>query len=148
MNSEYKTLDEVMDAMTEDQQLLAIENQFPYMFTKAAIYLSVGPEQYSKEDYFKLPKTTDTEELEWIKQGCIQLCMGKGLFEGNPFTGLGVSGFYLLMELFHFKSVSRKTKRGIFIGGQRGVLDCITFEHIIDGRPASYYNFCVYSFDE
>ena len=148
MNIEHKSLDEVMDAMTEEQQLWALENQFPYMFTKAADYLNVGPEQYSKEDYFHLPKTTDPEELELIKQGCIQLCMGKGLYEDQPFTGLGVSGFYLLMGLFHFKSVSRKTKRGVFIDGQRGVLDCITFEHLMDGRCATYYNFCVYSFDE
>ena len=143
-NFELKSLDEVMDAMSEEHQLQALDNQFPYLFTKAELFLKVGPEIYRKEDFFGQPKTTDSEELEMIKNGCIQLCHGKGLSAENPFTDLDVSGFNNLMRLFHFESESRKTRHGITINGQRGALDCITFKHAMDGRTATYFNFCVY----
>ena len=143
-NFELKSLDEVMDAMSEEHQLQALDNQFPYLFTKAELFLKVGPEVYRKEDFFGQPKTTDSEELEMIKNGCIQLCHGKGLSAENPFTDLDVSGFNILMRLFHFESESRKTRHGITINGQRGALDGITFKHVIDNRIATYFNFCVY----
>jgi hypothetical protein len=144
VDNELKSLDEVMDTMSEEHQLQALDNQFPYLFTKAEVFLKVGPEVYRKEDFFGQPKTTDSEELEMIKNGCFQLCHGKGLSAENPFTDLDVSGFNYLMRLFHFESESRKTRHGITINGQRGALDCITFKHVMDGRTATYFNFCVY----
>ena len=143
-NSNLKSLDEVMDAMSEEMQLFALDNQFPYLFTKAELFLQLGADVYRKEDYFHQPRTTDPEELDVLKNGCIQLCHGKGLTVEDPFTDLDVSGFNNLMRLFHFESESRKTRHGITINGQRGALDCITFKHAMDGRTATYFNFCVY----
>lgn len=141
-NDSQKTLDEVMDAMSEELQSTAIDNQFPYMFSKAKLYLRIGADKYKKDDFFGQPSTSDSDVLELIKTGCFQLCQGKGLCAEDPFTGLGVSGFSNLLALFHFRHVSRQTKHGHVINDQRGALDCITFKHEMDGRTATYYNFC------
>jgi hypothetical protein len=68
VDNELKSLDEVMDTMSEEHQLQALDNQFPYLFTKAEVFLKVGPEVYRKEDFFGQPKTTDSEELEMISK--------------------------------------------------------------------------------
>lgn len=143
-NPLHQSLDEVMDAMSESQQLHALEQQFPYLFTKAALFLEQGAETYRSTDFFHEPKTIDPEELTILAVGCSQLCMGKGLKESDPLTELGVTGFYQLMQMMHFQPTSRTTKRGIYIDEIRGTLDCISFRHAMDGRTSTLYNFCVY----
>lgn len=143
-NPPHKSLDEVMDVMSESEQLHALDQQFPYLFTKAALFLEQGAVSYRTSDFFHEPKTTDPEELEVIANGCRQLCTGRGLRENAPFTELGVTGFYQLMRLLHFQPTSRKTQRGIYVDDVRGTLDCISFRHAMDGRTATLYNFCVY----
>lgn len=57
-------------------------------------------------------------------------------------------GFSALFRLFHFKNIQRKCKHGFIFNGKTGALDCITFQHVIDGSKVVYYNFCEYpSFD-
>jgi len=143
-NIPHKSLDEVMDAMSESQQLYALDQQFPYLFTKAALFLEQGAVSYRTSDFFQEPKTNDPEELDIIANGCRQLCMGKGLWDHAPFTQLGVTGFYQLMQLMHFQAASRKTQRGFYVDDLRGTLDCISFRHAMDFRTATLYNFCVY----
>ena len=40
-----------MDAMKEDMQFKALDNRFPYLFSKAYTYLKMGPEKYRKNDF-------------------------------------------------------------------------------------------------
>lgn len=145
MNNEFLKLDLLFDKMSDQEQEYAIENQLPYFFSKANLFLKIGPEKYRINDYFKQPSIENSdEELALLTLGCSQVIDGKGLFSNNPFMNLGVAGFSLLMRLFHFKPESRKTQHNIEFEGKRGALDCITFIHLVDNRKATLFNFCFY----
>jgi hypothetical protein len=145
MKNELLKLDLLFDSMSEQEQELAIENQLPYFFSKANLFLKMGHEKYRLADYFKRPPAeTSNEELEILKVGCEQVIEGKGLFSSNPFVNIDVAGFSSLMRLFHFKAVTRKTKHLIEFEEKKGALDCITFIHIVDNRKTTLFNFCEY----
>ena len=140
-----KKLDLILDKLNEEEQIELIENQFIYLFSKAELFLRLGPEKYRKADFFKLPPLDSTlEELEILKLGCIQITDGKGFSESSPLTDMDVSGLNQLMRLFHFESESRSTNYQYSFNGVEGILDCITFKHIIDGRQAIMFNLCNY----
>ena len=136
------SFDRHFESLPESLQLHALDQQLPYIATKAARYLEVGPEQYRKMDAFGQPVTTDVDDLAAIQRGCEQLIECKGLQADVPFTDVGVGGFYALMALFHFKKKDRKTTHGHVHDGQRGALDTITFEHAVSGMTATFLNFC------
>lgn len=140
---EFIPLDDLFHNMSEEQQDYALDNQFPYLYAKAERLILLGPEKYRQEDYFQEPRG-DNETLELIFSGCIQICNGKGLTKENPLSELGVSGFYSLMRMFHFDSVSRRTDHSFEYNGKSGALDEITFEHRVDKRTSTIFNFCEY----
>lgn len=138
-----KKLDLILDKLNKEEQLQLIENQFAYLFTKAELFLRLGPEKYRKTDFFKLPPLDSTsEELEILKLGCLQIIDGKGFSESSPLTDIDVSGLNQLMRLFHFESESRSTNYQYSFNELEGILDCITFRHIVDGRKAIIFNLC------
>ena len=100
------------EALSEALQLHALDQQLPYIATKAARYLEVGPDEYRNTDAFGQPATTDADELAAIQRGCAQLIACKGLQAEAPLTDVGVGGFYALMALFHFKMKERTTAHG------------------------------------
>jgi hypothetical protein len=128
--SHIETLEKVMLQFSEEEEKLADLNRFAYIFTKAWLYLKLGPTRYSNDDAFNQP-SSDTEEevLQMLDKGCRQVIEGVGLTSENPFTGLNVVGFSALFELFHFKKVKRKCKHGLVLNNKRGALDCIIFQH-------------------
>ena len=130
------------EALPEALQLHALDQQLPYIATKASRYLEVGPEEYRNTDAFGQPATTDADELAAIRSGCTQLIECKGLHADAPLTDVGVAGFYALMGLFHFKMTDRSTAHGHVHQGVKGALDTITFEHVRSGMPATFINFC------
>lgn len=136
------SFDEYFDQLPEALQLHALDQQFPYIATKAARYLEVGPEEYRNSDAFGQPATTDAEDLAAIQRGCEQLIECRGLHAEAPLTDLGVGGFYALLALFHFKMKDRTTAHGHVHDGQKGALDTITFEHAVSGMTATFLNFC------
>ncbi len=139
-------LDELFNSLTKEQQLDLLDNQFDYIFVKAYKYLQIDPISYRKDDYFKQPPVElIADELSIIKSGCEQIIMGSGFSENTPLKNIGVSGFYNLMSLFHFKFENKKTKHGYVIEEIRGALDCIVFKHAMNNRRAKLYNFCAYS---
>ena len=100
----HKDLISLMDQMSAEKQAIATENRFGYIYAKAALYLKIGPEKYRNKDFFSLPPIDLNEhELNAIECGCKQIMEGKGLSADDPLTGLGINGFYILFELFHFK---------------------------------------------
>ena len=144
MKNEEK-LDLILDKLNEEEQIELIENQFIYLFSKAELFLRLGPEKYRKADFFKLPPLDSTlEELEILKLGCIQITDGKGFSESSPLTGIDVSGLNQLMRLFHFEVESRSTNYQYTFNGIKGILDCIIFKHVMDGRKAKIFNLCNY----
>ena len=136
------SFDEYFDQLPETLQLHALDQQLPYIATKAARYLEVGPEEYRNSDAFGQPATTDVNELAAIQRGCEQLIECKGLHAEAPLTDLGVGGFYALLALFHFKMKDRTTAHGHVHDGQKGALDTVTFEHAVSGMTATFLNFC------
>lgn len=140
-NLELK-MDALFAPLTQEQQEDLLDNQFAYIFVKAYKYLETDPVSYREADYFKMPLATLTaQDLAIIKSGCEQIIEGKGFSENTPLINIGVSGFYNLMHLFHFRSLERKTKHGTVIGKNRGAMDCMVFKHAMDERKAKLYNF-------
>ena len=138
-----EALDKVMDQFTAAEQDLMISNRFPYIFTKAWLYVKKGPEKYREDDAFQQPPTHfNKAELEILLNACKQVLDGIGMTSEKPFTGIDVFGFYALFRLFHFEKVERKTKHRFILNNKKGILDCITFEHVMDGEQVVYYNFC------
>jgi len=136
-------LDQLFSEMSEAEQAYCMQNQFPYILSKADLYLKFGTEKYRKMDFFHEPSArADAEDLEAIRLGCEQIMQGRGFTAEKPFLNIGVSGFYRLMELFHFDYESRETKYAFHVGEQRGALDIITFTHRMDDRKATMFNFC------
>ena len=143
MKNQLQALDEVINNFSEEEKLLMNTNQFAYIFSKAWMYLKMGPEIYRKRDAFNQPPSDfDDEELQIIANGCNQILKGIGMTEYNPLTNLDVFGFYNLFNLFHFENTSRKTKYKYIYNGKIGNLDCITFQHFMNDSQIVYYNFC------
>jgi hypothetical protein len=136
-------IESILSLMNSDDQEYCILNQFPYIFTKAELYLEIGPDNYRKEDFFQQPPLNlDTVDMESIRYGCEQITEGRGFNYSTPLQGLGVSGFYRLMELFHFQFESRKTKYSFKYEEEKGALDIMTFAHQMDDRKATLFHFC------
>jgi len=145
MKNQLETLNEVISKFTDEEKELMNKNRFPYIFSKAWVYLKMDPEKYSKKDAFNQPPHDfDEEDLEILSNGCKQVLEGIGLSNENPFTGLDVLGFSALFRLFHFQQIDRKTNHNFIINGKNGALDSITFEHIVEGGQVVYHNFCEY----
>lgn len=141
-----KSIDEVMDSMSLELQMIALENQFPYIFSKAKLFIDKGVLQFRELDFFGQPATEDPEMITLIELGCNQILNGNGFSFETPLMDIGVNGFYDLMEMFHFECESRKSKYGITFQEKKGVVDCITFIHVVDARKATLYNFCELSY--
>ena len=139
-----KDLNELYDTFPNDVKAIADNNRFPYIHTKACIFLKTGPENYRKKDFFKMPaESWDDDAIKLITNGCQQILQGKGLTEQNPFTELGTDGFFNLFRTFHFEFKSRITKR-IKIEGKTHFIDMITFEHLVDQTIVTYCNMVSY----
>ena len=135
------SLDTLMDAWSDELQLLALDAMFPYIYTKAANYLEIGPVLYSESDAFEQPKSQDTIILEGLKKGCLQIIDGKGFSKEAPIEKISVAASYALMEMFHFRFVSRKSSYGAFLGAQKGVIDHMTFSHLIQKQLVTWHFF-------
>ena len=145
MIKKIEAMNELFDSFTPEQETYAIENEFPYVYSKASSFLEMGAEEYRANDFFKQPPLDfDEEDLAILQHGCNQILAGVGMSFENPFTGLDVDGFYALMRMFHFESIKRKTRHGQEFNDEKGAIDCITFKHAVDGRTCAYYNFCAY----
>lgn len=141
-NKSLKKFESVYKSLSSNEQELINENGYTYLFSKADLFLKVGAEVYRKNDFYHQPSTNDILELEVLKDGCKQVLECRGLTDTRAFTNLDVRGFAQLMNLFHYESSQRKSKYNFELGGQKGILDAITFIHVVDGNELTLYNFC------
>lgn len=145
MNKQIEELDKILETFSELEKDKMLENRFAYIFAKAYQFVHLGVEDYRKNDAFQQPPIAcDDAVLEKINEGCHQILAGRGLVPEKAFVNLDVDGFYALFRMFHFENISRESKHGFEIDEVEGILDCITFEHIMDKSVVSYYNFCEY----
>lgn len=137
-----------LDNWSEEVKNAAFKNRFSYIFEKASLFLKFGKEKYRKLDFFNEPnELLSDEQIELVIQGCKQVLDGRGFISEKPFENLGVTGFYALMRLFHFEPISRKSKI-IQLKDSNGVLDEITFKHIIEATEVTYFNYCSYNLNK
>ena len=143
--NQKEALKKAMNQFSEAEKSIAEANRYGYVFSKAWLYLKLGPEKYRKNDAFKQPPLDfDDQDLEILSNGCRQVLEGIGLTKEKPFTELDVMGFSALFELFHFQQIKRQCQHACILNGKKGALDSITFQHVIDGTKVVYYNFCEY----
>ena len=134
-------MNELMDGLNEEESNLCIKNRVPYILTKACYYIRYGSEKYRSIDALKLPSESWSQsDLDEIESGCKQIVSGKGFRKDQPIENLSIRAFYLLFELFHFKSVNQKATKM----DNGNMLDKIEFEHVMDGKKVTYYNVVKY----
>ena len=95
---------EQFDKMPEEINHLAKENSYAYIFTKAAIFLTVGAEKYRKGDYFHQP--SEEMDIPLLIDGCTHIVYKcSGLTAETCICDLPEPAFINLMEMFHFELI-------------------------------------------
>ena len=136
MSDYNEKLETLIDQFSDEDTKLCLENRFPYLYTKAYYFIKDGAAYYASSDAFNLPDSSfNSEDVELLKLGCNQILEGKGFSSKNPFKNLGIRGCHKLFELFHFKFVNQTVTIV-----DDGMLDKMTFKHVMDKKQISYYN--------
>ena len=116
---------------------LKIPEKFGYIHFKAYSYLARGPEAYRKQDAFGMPpEGTSLSIFAMIDQGCRQILEWRGIDETRPLEGLGINGFYRLIELFHFESIGQSAT----FNKDGTVLDKMKIKHAVTDEEMTLYN--------
>lgn len=135
----------MIDALSEEERKLFTESWFPYVLTKADLYLKMGPEKYMRQDFFGMPDIEwNDDELETVSDGCRQILEGNGFTPEKPFVNLDVTGFRQLFSLFHFENTGRETSNL----GEGKFLDKIELRYVMDGGSVTWYNMVEYNFSK
>ncbi len=136
MDETSKELIRLAENMSKEDQDLMIDSNFAYIFTKAKHLLSLGVDEYVRDNYFKISldelNNSDKEELENV---CFQIISGKGFRFSCPLE-TSVHVFYKIFELFHFTARKIKTHRL-----DKGFLDEMCLTHMVTKEQVAYYNF-------
>ena len=111
--------------------------EFVYLLSKAGKYLKAGPAAYRAADMFKMPPADASEELlAIIQSGMEQICSYRGYSRDNPFTGLGIKGFYALLSTLHFEVEQQSATRV----DAATILDTMHMRHRMTGEEIVLYN--------
>ena len=136
MENISEQLETLINQFSDEDTKLCLENRFPYLYTKAYYFNRDGPESYASSDAFNLPDSSfSSEDIELLKLGCNQILEGRGFSSKNPFRNLGIRGCHKLFELFHFKFTHQQVTKV-----SDGMLDNMTFKHVVDNKEITYYN--------
>jgi hypothetical protein len=110
---------------------------FGYIHFKAYKYLKIGPDAYSSQDALGMPpQGAPPHLLALVEQGCRQIVDWRGISPETPLQGLGINGFYRLIEVFHFKVVGQSAT----FGDDDSVMDKMTIKHGVTGEEITLYN--------
>jgi hypothetical protein len=108
-----------------------------YIHYKAFVYLSYGPAAYREADTLgRPPENWEDAKLEELRLGCEQLVAWRGFHPEMPLEGIGIGGFYRLLEVFHFELA----QQAAMPGPDGMILDRMMMRHAIDGREVTLYN--------
>jgi hypothetical protein len=114
-----------------------IPENFGYIHFKAYKYLKLGPDAYSAQDALGMPPNgAPPPLLALVEQGCRQIVNWKGLSPERPLQGLGIKGFYRMIEVFHFKV----SEQSATFGNDGNVMDKMTIKHSVTGEQIALYN--------
>ena len=117
------------------------ENHYEYIYTKAELYFKIGKERYRKSDARGFPRLEWEQEYgkdiyDLLENGCKQILEYKGLTPEAPFDGLGISGFNVLLSLFHFKLL----RQSLISNTDVSFLDKMEMEHMVTKQKMILYN--------
>lgn len=114
-----------------------IAPSFGYIAHKARTYCKIGHERYRKGDFFNFPDIALPDGiLAAIDSGMAQLCEYCGMTEEDPLKGLGIEGFYALMETLHFE-LEMQTLIG---STEETFLDKMDMKHKVTDLRVTVYN--------
>ncbi|TVQ35470.1 MAG: hypothetical protein EA384_16185 [Spirochaetaceae bacterium] len=116
---------------------LHVPEGFGYIHYKAFLYLDIGPEAYREGDALRMPPPAwSAATLETLEHGCRQIFHWRGISDDSPLEGIGIPGFYQLIQLFHFRVASQ-----VLLDTDVGFnLDRMRIRHIVDGKEFTLYN--------
>ena len=89
--SSWLLFDSHFEALPEALQRYALDQQLPYLATKAARYRG-GPRRIPQHGRLRAPATTDAGELAAIQRGCEHLTRVQGLQAEAPLIDVGSVG--------------------------------------------------------
>ena len=139
-----KQLLELNDTMDEQMKALADQNRFDYIFSKAYLYLKMGPDIYRRKDAFQMPNISwEMEYYPELKYGCEQLLLGKGLSKENPIENIDTLSFKYLFAMFHYDCVNIKS-HGVDIEGKLCFIDEVSFQHFMEESLITYFQLVKY----
>jgi len=122
----------------KDQEQLIADNFYEYIRTKAQRYINIGLDEYQKNDAFDQPSGyLSKEDLEKLINGCKQVLQYQGMTPETAFENLEITGFYKLMELFHFEVVKQRTVK---MKDDGHIVDEMHLVHIMSGQTMILFN--------
>ena len=92
---------------------------------------------YRVQDAFGVSlKGTVPAILVMIEHWCTQILQWRGIESEKPLGSIGISGFYLFMELFHFNVIAQSAN----FSRDVTLLDKMKIQHAIKGEELTQYN--------
>lgn len=138
-------LRERIKTLKQSFQTENISPPYAYIKTKAQIYMRRGVERYRKGDSLGMPDITWEDDcLAAIERGMNQILQGLGSSPDRPLTGIGIGGFYALIQTLHFQVKSQLAMPQ----EEGGFLDEMQLEHCMTGQSLILYNRVLRSNDE
>jgi hypothetical protein len=123
---------------------LANQNRFDYIFSKAYLYLKMGPEIYRRKDAFQMPNIEwDKEYYPELQYGCEQLLIAKGLLKDNPIENIDTLSFKYLFSMFHYDCINIKS-HVLEVDNKVSFIDEVLFQHYIDESLITYFQWVKY----
>lgn len=117
---------------------VVVPDAFWYVHFKAFAFLTVGPDQYRRQDAFRQPpENLSAARLHEVNRGCEQFLQFRGLSPARPLVGIGVDGFYALSRLFHFALVQQAA---LETNTADTILDKMNLRHVVDKQELTLYN--------
>ena len=99
--------------------------------------MKIGYKKYRERDAFNRPDFhMSKNKLAILELGCLQILEYKGMTPETAFEGLEISGFYRLMELFHYELY----QQSLLLTDKEYFLDRMFMKHKMTGTTLILYN--------
>jgi hypothetical protein len=113
-----------------------------YIQHKASLFLKLGVAKYRKMDALGAPHNgISRTELTAIKTICKKLVEDFGFSKQQCLFGISMRACYSAMSMFHFEETHRSSTYNFNHGTDNGVLDILTFEHVVINAKVTLYVF-------
>ena len=126
-------MNEIID--TDDTPPDGIPRRYFYMRVKAETYLKVGPTEFRRQ-FGTPPIEWNPDDLALVEAGIEQVIRWKGMTIDDPFTGIGISGFYAMMDVLGFDA----GKQSLAAMKPDSIIDRISFRHDGTGQEIILFN--------